>query len=377
MIMNSTLINKMRMLLHNTIMLVNIFFIILLLLSYLSSHVNPQYLWVLSFFGLAYPVVLAVNLGFVIYWAVKRKILFICSLIAVLLGWTHLSNTFQVRFYPKPPASPENTFTFLSYNVRLFNLYQWIDDPSVKNRIYEFLLSEDPDILCLQEYFHSNEDPYNETRNFRRLHERYKHIAYSSSNNRDFNFGIATFSKYPVINTGDIKFVNSSNISIFSDIVINSDTVRVFNTHLQSVQFTRENINFIDSLGYFNKRRNLEGIRDIGSRLRTAFLRRSRQVEIIVRHIEESPYPVIVTGDFNDTPVSYTYRRLRNEGLDDAFVISGRGTGSSYVSRLPLFRIDYILHSKELESFYFSSPKVVLSDHYPLKCEFSFGREQP
>jgi len=179
------------------------------------------------------------------------------------------------------------------------------------------------------------------------------------------------------VNTGKIEFINSSNISIYTDIVINSDTVRVFNSHLQSVQFTNENINFLDSLGKYDNLRHIAGIRDIGSRLRQAFVRRSRQVEIIVRHTQESPHPVIVTGDFNDTPVSFTYRRLRSQKLDDAFVRSGTGTGNTYVAMLPLFRIDYILYSRELESFYFDTPRIELSDHYPLKCEFTFKRPLP
>ncbi len=369
--MNS-LFNKIKVLLHNTLLLVNIFFVILLLLSYLSAYTSPQDLWILSFFGLTYPLILIINFGFVIYWAIKRKYLLIYSLITILIGWNHLSNTFQIRLSRKQPADLDNTFTFLSYNVRLFNLYNWIDDPSVKNNIYEFLLSEDPDILCVQEYFFNINDPYNNSRNFQRLHDRYKHIEYSSSNNLDFNFGIATFSKYPIINKGKIEFVNSSNISIYSDIVINNDTLRVFNNHLQSVQFTQENINFLDSLSKHDNRSKLTGLFDIGTRLKLAFVRRSRQVEIIVRHIQESPYPVIITGDFNDTPVSFTYRRLRKQNLEDAFSSSGIGIGSTYVAKIPFFRIDYILHSREIKSFYFDTPKVILSDHYPLKCEFSF-----
>ncbi len=370
----SFLVTKIKILLHNTIMLANLFFVILLLLSYLSTRISPQDLRILFFFGLAYPFLLVVNIGFVIYWALKRKPVLLYSLIAILLGYNHLTNTFQVRLSQKQPQDPDNTFTFLSYNVRLFNLWKWIDDPSVKNNIYEFLLSEDPDILCIQEYFSNKEDPYNNSRNFRRLHDRYSHIEYSSSNNRDFNFGLATFSRYPIVNTGKIEFVNSSNLSIYTDIAINNDTVRIFNNHLQSVQFTQENLNFLDNLGKHDNKRNIEGIKNVGSQLRHAFIRRSRQVEIIVRHIEESPHPVIITGDFNDTPVSYTYRRLVRQDLDDAFVRSGSGIGSTYVTRLPVLRIDYILHSRELESFYFDSPRIVMSDHYPLKCEFSFRR---
>lgn len=355
-------------------MLVNFIFIILLLLSYLSIYVNPRDIWVLSFFGLAYPFLLAANLLFVIYWAIKGKFLFFYSLIVIILGWNHFTNTFQVSFSQKPPTDPNNSFTFLSYNVRLFNLYNWIDDPSVKSNIYDFLVNEDPDILCIQEYFYNVDDPFNNTRNFRRLHERSKHIEYSSSNNKNFNFGIATFSRYPIINKGRIDFPNSSNISIYTDIVINTDTIRIFNNHLQSVQFTQDDISFFDNLGRHNRERNITGIKDIVSKLRSAYVMRSDQVEIIVDYIRESPYPVIITGDFNDTPVSYTYRKLRDQGLEDAFVSSGRGIGNTYVAKVPLFRIDYILYSRELKSFYFNSPGIELSDHYPLKCEFSFRR---
>jgi endonuclease/exonuclease/phosphatase family metal-dependent hydrolase len=370
--MKFSFINTIKTLLHNTILLINIVFVIFLLLSYLSAHTNPQFIWILALFGLAYPFLFIINAGFVIYWLLRRRILFIFSLIAIIAGWSHLNNSFQIRFSRNQPRETANTFTFLSYNVRLFNIYNWIDDPGVKNSVYEFLLGEDPDILCIQEYFYNSNDPYNKTRNYQRLHDRYKHIEFSSTNRRDFNFGIATFSKYPIINTGSIKFINSSNISIYTDIVINSDTVRVFNNHLQSVQFTPENKNFLDSLGRVNSRRSITGGVDVANRLKDAFIRRSRQVEIIVRHIQESPYPVIVTGDFNDTPVSYTYRRLRSQDLDDAFVASGSGTGSTYIARVPFFRIDYILHSPRLQSFYYDSPRIRLSDHYPLKCEFSF-----
>ena len=365
---------KIKWLLHNTLVLINFIFLVLLLLSYLSSHVNPENVWVLPFFGLAYPFLLLFNVLFVIYWAAKRRMLFIYSLIVIMAGLNHLTNTFQIRLSHKQPANPDNTFSFLSYNVRLFNLYDWIDDPSVRTNIYDFLLNEDPDILCIQEYFFNEEDPWNNSRSYQRLHQRYNHIEYSSTNNKNFNFGIATFSKYPIINTGKIDFPNSSNISIYTDIVINNDTVRVLNNHLQSVQFTQENINFLDSLGRHKNHRNVTGIKDVAEKLKQAFVRRSQQVGIIVSKIQESPYPVIITGDFNDTPVSYTYRQLRNQDIEDAFVTSGRGIGNTYVARIPLFRIDYILYSKGLRSFYFDSPRIELSDHYPLKCEFSFRR---
>lgn len=103
------------------------------------------------------------------------------------------------------------------------------------------------------------------------------------------------------------------------------------------------------------------------SRLNNAYIKRSKQVEIILSKIEQSPYPVLVCGDFNDTPVSYTYRKMTKE-LWDAFVESGNGTGSTYIGMFPFLRIDYILHSKELNAYQFETHSEELSDHHAISC---------
>jgi endonuclease/exonuclease/phosphatase family metal-dependent hydrolase len=344
-----------------------------LLLSYLSVYINPMDFGLFSFFGLAYPFLLFVNLAFVIFWIVKRKRVFMISLIAILLGWYHFNNTFQFSFSGKEPANPVNSFSFLSFNVRLFNHYQWIKDPSTNIQILELLNNHPSDIICIQEYVYNQGDPMNEHEEYFKLHDRYSHIAFSNKTIRNRNFGIATFSKFPIVKTGTIRFKNSHNISIYTDIKINDDTIRVFNNHLQSIEITGTLNHFADSISHnTNKYRS---IRNILRSIRNAFVKRSLQLQILLEQVDNSPYPVIIAGDFNETPVSYTYRTLRKR-LSDAFIRSGRGMGATYVTRLPFLRIDYILYDKSLGSFNFRKVPVVLSDHYPLKCQFYFKESE-
>lgn len=369
-------IRKIRMFLSNLFrnasLTVNFFAVGFLLLSYLSVYINPMDFWGFSFFGLVYPILLLVNIGFVIFWALKRKKFFLISLIAILLGWFHFANTFQIRFSGKEPLNPANSFSFLSYNVRLFNYYKWIKDPGANVQILEFLNNHNTDIICIQEYIFLPDNPVNEHPEYIKLHERYSHIAYSNTKLRRRNFGIATFSRYPIVKSGVLRFKNSNNISIYSDIKINNDTVRIYNNHLQSIEITGTLNHFMDSISYnSNRYRNLKSI--LGS-IKDAFIKRSLQLQILLEHIDKSPYPVIIAGDFNETPVSYTYRTLR-KNFRDAFVTSGRGMGTTYITSIPYLRIDYILHHKSLGSYNFRKTPIVLSDHYPLKCRFYFRHD--
>lgn len=340
-----------------------------LLLSYFSVYINPLDFWFFSFFGLAYPVLFFINAGFFVFWALKRNKFFLISLLAILLGWFHFANTFQFNFSGKEPANPVNSFSFMSFNVRLFNYYQWINKPETNIEILELLNNHYTDIIAVQEYVYNPGNPLNEHPEYLKLHSMHSHIAYSNKILRNRNFGIATFSKYPIVKSGTIRFKNSNNISIYSDIKINDDTIRVFNNHLQSIEITGTLNEFMDSLSY--KTNKYRGVKSILGAVRNAFIKRSLQVQILLEHIEKSPYPVIIAGDFNETPVSYTYRTLR-KNLNDVFVKSGRGMGTTYITGIPYLRIDYILHDKALGSYNYKKIPVVLSDHYPVKCQFYF-----
>ena len=187
-----------------------------------------------------------------------------------------------------------------------------------------------------------------------------------SKPNQEESHGLATFSKYPITSTKPLHFENTTNFSIQTDIDINGKHIRIFNNHLESIRLQKENYNFIDSLEFKNDQERRKGIYDIFSKLKHAFANRSYQAQTIGRHIKNSPFPAIVCGDFNDTPISYVYRTVKGD-LKDSFIESGGGFGGTYNGNLPSFRIDFIFHDKSFESFNHKRIKVNYSDHYPIK----------
>jgi len=345
-----------------------------LLLSYLSVYVNPAKAWFLAFFGLAYPFLLICNTLFILFWISKKKAFAIIPILAILIGWNYLSSYIQIplKNQKKKYTETYESVKVLSFNVRLFDLYKWNNDANTVDRIFEFIESEDPDIICFQD-FYTTTGNLTETEIIKKLgNKHFKHINYTIEG-KEYNYGIATFSKYPIINRGSIHFSNSFNTSIYTDIVINEDTVRVFNNHLQSIRFNKNNYKFISNSKSFKDDERMKEILDISNRLRDAFIKRAGQAEIISNHIQNSPHSVFVCGDFNDAPVSYTYKTIK-KGLKDSFTEAGKGIGNTYNGNFPSFRIDYILHSKNIICYRLDIEKVKLSDHYPVFGEFYLSK---
>ena len=142
---------------------------------------------------------------------------------------------------------------------------------------------------------------------------------------------------------------------------------------MQSIRFNKNNYSFITNSKALKDDERLKEIKDISFRLRDAFIKRASQAEIISKHIRNSPYPVVVCGDFNDVPVSYSYRTMK-KNLNDSFVEAGKGIGTTYMGKFPSFRIDFIFHSKEIKCLNFDIPNVKLSDHFPVTSKFVLER---
>jgi endonuclease/exonuclease/phosphatase family metal-dependent hydrolase len=191
------------------------------------------------------------------------------------------------------------------------------------------------------------------------------------------HWGMATISRYPIVGKGKIEFPNTnntitSNMCIYSDIKINEDTIRVYNVHLQSIQFENEDYTFIENIGE-EKEAQIKGSKRILGRLKKAFIKRAPQAEAVAAHIKKSPYPVWVCGDFNDPPSSYAYHTISGN-LKDSFMESGWGFGSTYAGKFPSFRIDFILHDSKHSSFDYKIINEKFSDHYPLCCTINLKK---
>lgn len=363
----------MRTFLSKIAFQINVVAALLLLLSYLSVFISPQYFWPIAFLGLAYPFLLILNIAFVVLWTLKWKKQVLLSFLAIAIGYTFFFRIIQIHtpWSHKKQTNIHTSFKVLSFNVRLFNLYNWTSRSNDGREIVRFTEREAPDIICFQEFYTREKGSYSEAELFKHLPKnKFHHIKYTYSKHGVSNFGIATLSKYPIISRGEVSFDNTYNACIYSDLRIGNDTIRVYNNHLQSVRFLKQDYDFIDTLKLNYDSRNFIGLLDITYRLKQAFVKRAQQAEKISAHIKSSPYPVIVCGDFNDSPISFTYQKMQ-KNLNDAFMESGTGFGNTYLGKFPSFRIDYILHDKDLSSSNYRSPKLELSDHYPVVCFIS------
>lgn len=340
--------------------------VIALLISYLAPRISPENFWFIAFFGLAYPVLVLINLLFAAYWTIQLKKRGLYSLIIIASGWMILQRFVQFNAGSKDEP-PKKTLKVMSYNVKVFDLYNWTHNKETRSKIFRLIKDQSPDIACFQEYFHRDTSEFSNTDSLKKQNEwQYEQVEYTATVKTIHHWGIATFSKYPIINSGKIDFgYKSNNICIYSDIAIGKDTIRVYNMHLQSIAFSKGDYKFAEDIQKNIEKEDLENSKNILNRLKRAFIKRAAQADLIEESISRSPYPVIVCGDFNDTPASYTYSTI-SKHLTDSFIESGIGFGKSYVGAFPSFRIDYILHDNKFKSYKFKTIREELSDHFPV-----------
>jgi endonuclease/exonuclease/phosphatase family metal-dependent hydrolase len=355
----------LRKILYKILLAVNAVFALTLLISYLAVSINPGVFALPAFFGLAYPYLLLINIIIVIIWAMLLRFEALISVFVIAIGLTHFSNYIRLT---RPSGNKTNTFKVLSYNVRLFNYFENHNANSEK-KITEFIKSQTPDIICLQEFFVSG-FPAVELELIKNAlgGKYYSHMkVLGSGKNR--SYGIVTLSKFPIISKGEIVHPGSSSLSIYTDILILNDTFRIYNNHLQSFRLKRMERSFMEELTANDDKETMNEVKSLSVSLKKGFVKRALQAQVVKDHINKSPFPVIVAGDFNDTPVSYTYRKIR-KGLNDSFVNSGYGAGFTYKGNYPPNRIDYILYDDALINSYFEIKKVRYSDHYPIIAYF-------
>lgn len=324
----------------------------------------------MAFLGLVQPALMLVNVAFLVYWGLRRKRQVVYTLITLLISMVHFPKQYQISFGSEP--APDNAFKLMTWNVKLFDLYNWTGNKATRSKMFDFIKSENPAVLCLQEFYSEDTGAFNNIDSLRgHLAYRYSSHAYTITLRKTDHWGVATFSRFPIVNEGKIVFNSrSNNICLYTDLKIDGDTVRVYNMHLQSINFGYSDIRFVQSmLSEEDAEDEMENSKNILRRMKRAYTRRAEQSNAIAAHIAECRYPVIICGDFNDTPVSYTYRMLC-QNMTDAFRESGSGFGKTFVNPLPLPRIDYIFHSQTLQSWEFNTLQTAeMSDHYPVSCK--------
>ncbi len=348
--------------------MVNIILAILLIASFLACYINPSVFWPTAILGLGFNALVVANILFIIYWLFGLKKPVLISAVALIIVIPALTSSIRI-FKPNKPDIKENSISILTYNVRLFDVFGWTGRDNVGQDLLDFINESNTDIICFQEYMENNSRALNLSQIKGHLPDhRYSFIGY---NYQAFQrkHGLAVFSKYPVLSGEKGHFPGTRNMFVYADIKLPEDTVRIINAHLESIHLSYQQYNLIDSLNVNHN--NRDEIRRIIGNIKDAFIKRVEQVQILKQEIEKSPHPVILCGDFNDTPVSYTYKTLRSI-LNDSFLKSGNGLGTTYKEFVYPLRIDYILFSKELESTNHQVLDASFSDHKPVKTYLHF-----
>ena len=354
-------------------LLLNSLAVLLLLLSYLSVYINPKSFSIIAFFGLGYPIILGINLLFIVLWFFLKLRYSLISIFFILLGWNHLGRL--VQFNSSTEITEDTSqIKILSYNIQNFvkentSTTKYIRTSEIRQEITNFIKEQNSDIICLQELLYDKEDFLQFTD---QLGKKFNcpntfHQNYYPKRKHKID-ALVILTKYPIVNKGHFEYLEKT-IGIYCDLLINNDTVRLYNLHMASIHFKREEYDFITDI---TKQQNQEKFKantlNVISKMNTAFIKRGNQTKILTDHIKKSPYPLIICGDFNDTPSSFAYREI-SKNLTDAFVESGKGFGITYAGEnFPAFRIDYIFHDIRYSSRSFQKHNISFSDHYPISC---------
>ncbi len=353
------------------LLLINLIVLVLLAIGFMAAYIPPDKNWIFAFAGLVFPYAVIANVVFVFIWMFLWRKLFLISLLALIICWNRLTSYIQWDKHTAIEDVKNEKAKIISYNVQIFDLYNWKrDNISDKgHRILEILKEEAPDIICLQEFHAGKKNKVDIIDSIKTMTGlKYQQIEYVKKEGESMPYGIATFSRWPIISNEIVDFDNNPiNFCIYSDLIIYGDTIRLFNVHLESIRLSREDYLYVSELPKKADTQEIfsENSKKIIRKFKRAFVNRAPQARKIAELIDASPYPVVICGDFNDTPSSYTYHQLSNN-LQDAYKESGHGIGMTYAGSLPSFRIDYILHDESIKSYNYKTIKENNSDHFPI-----------
>ena len=356
----------MKKIFRSISLIITIFLAIMLLLAALAAHITPVKMKIFTLAGFGFSTLWIINLFILIWLSIHKRWWLIITLFSLLITISHWNNSFQLfSKKSKKESELENHIKILSFNVHMFDYYNQSGSSETPDNFYDFVISQDPDIICFQEYYSNVTKPKHAPSYIISRFKQYsnKHIEYFYKSHS--GSGMATFSKYPFADKGEIRFEQSQNMSIYTDINVSGTIIRVFNCHLHTTGIIDDDIEAIDNLDFRMDDVQKRKLKRVTKKLNNAFAVRAKQAETIAEHIKNSPYPVIVCGDFNDIPTSYVYRTVRGN-LKDAFRGSRTGFGGTYNGKLPSFRIDFILYSPQFDAYNFTKFNFHFSDHFPI-----------
>ena len=362
----------------------NVVAIVLYLLACLVPFVNSGKSWFIAMLGLLFPLLFIVIAGFLVYWIFRRSKWAFACVVALLIGWKQVSVMFSFHL----PEKFNGVKSPGSIRVLTWNLSGWGQSNASdkiksnnKDQMLDLVKRSNADILCFEEYIYFQDKKLQDSiiPALRESGYQYSYFVGTRFYERIYRstrlITTIIISKYPITDTSHFFYTDEQLVEplIQADIKIRDQTVRVFTTHLESVRFERT-----DFQALYNLKKPVEA--SLGSskliayKLRNAYISRASQAEVLNKKIKESPHPVIVCGDFNDVPNSYTYFTVKGD-LQDAFLEKGSGFGRTLRMLSPTLRIDYILADQRFKVTQYHKIEVPYSDHYPILADLEFAKD--
>jgi endonuclease/exonuclease/phosphatase family metal-dependent hydrolase len=303
---------------------------------YLGAYIDPNDSWIFGIAGLCYPLSLLANGFLSMYWIYRRRLIFLVPALVILIGYEYVLGYFNVHF---PPVDGMGKFRIATFNAHEFKEIAF-PHPYVSDDSWEKLMLEiKPDIWCLQEIegIQQVKGSLPKTLGLQR-------VAYSGQ------AGLAIYSAFDPIKTESYVFSVDNGFQFADFRHENGKIFRVYNVHLLSNQITGMAYK-ITSGGTVPEKEDIHLYRRMLSLYKRSIKTRSQQSAILAEHLAQSPYPYILCGDLNDTPLSYVYKKLRKYA-NDAFLTAGNGIGITYIGPIKGMRIDYILPTEPFNTLY-------------------------
>lgn len=347
-----------------------------------NAWLHPSKWWFFSLLGLGFPVLLILQLVFLIFWLILRSKWAVLSAFALLLGLSNIRVFFGLHFATTfKQEKKEGSIRILTWNLHWFDEHnkKKKEHKDYRQKMIAFIKEQNADILCFQEFLEIGKSFSNSNTNaIMQLNYPYYYRVHDYGTTGRYQAGVAIFSRFPIVDTQRILYPGPQNMRaaeslIGVDVLASGKRIRVYTTHLQSVLFQK------------NDYRNLEIIKSaddslvtasksIIKKLRQGYAFRSYQADLVRNKLDSCPYPEIICGDFNDVPNSYTYYHIKGN-RQDVFVKKGFGVGRSFSAVSPTLRIDYILADKKFDVLQYNRFLIPYSDHYPVVADMKLNEE--
>ncbi len=350
----------------------NVIVALLFILSCYNYLFDQNRFWFLGFLTLGSFFLLLTVIGFTIFWLFTKPVMAVIGIVACTICLAPLQELLALNFTGSfEQRKDSNAIRVMSWNVEHFKILEHKDHPEIKTEMLQLIQDYAPDIACFQEMVGSN--AFSDAINYlpamaKTLDMPYMHYAYNPKLDFDdkHHFGIIIFSKWPIVAQQMVSSppYDYNNIFQYVDIVKQQDTMRVFNVHLQSLKFNKENLDYLEQ-PLENEGKEIKKSLSLISKFKMGFIKRQKQADLIANTLAQSPYPTILCGDFNDVPNSYAYHTI-GQNMQNAFAEKGMGIGRTFINLSPTLRIDNIFHDRNFATKQYYRPGKKLSDHLPI-----------